>query len=115
MKARTTWGFPVPVFSALPLVAACSSSEAAPGAPNAPSPSSPTYSVTLAPNDSSVSILRDRTTLVRLPATGIAVGRLPAVDEAANYDPTAFVGGAGSPPAGLEWLAVQKMTVETET
>jgi alpha-D-xyloside xylohydrolase len=113
-RCGTTRVFSISLGCALPLIVGCSSSDegTAPSGPAAGS--APVYSVLVEPNASSFSIRRDEVTLVRFAANGLELGRPPSVDDSTNYDPSLFVAG-GAPPAGLEWVGVSKMTVESET
>lgn len=107
------WLFPAHLCLTLPSLSGCGSDE--PPAPSGKgSTASPTYSVVIEPNATSISIRRDDVTLVRFPASGIELGRVSSVSDSTNYDPSAFVAG-GAAPADLEWLAVQTMTVVSQT
>jgi alpha-D-xyloside xylohydrolase len=99
--------------------AACSGDETAPTKTPRPAVTLTTgaFSVRVDPDAGDLALRKNEAVLLHFPLDGLELGKVTALDDAANYDPTtlAIPSALQPPPDGLEFLAVTSVEVTATT
>ena len=120
MKSRRHHRFPLSLLVlSTAAVAGCDGGETAPTKTPRPTATltAGNFSVRVDPDAGDLALLKNQAILLHFPLDGLELGKVTALDDAANYDPTtlAIPSALQPPPDGLEFLAVTSMDVTART